>query len=73
MSREETFNMITQTQKNLEQKFGSPDKKNDGDNAAKFGIPSLFDLSIPVPFELIQNKDGKSTILAYFRVFFVRF
>lgn len=59
MSREEFFNLLTQTQKNLESKFGQ-DKKGGAEAIGKSGsIPSLFDISVPVPIELLQNKDGE--------------
>lgn len=61
MSREEFFNLLTQTQKNLESKFGL-DKKKETTSNKSGTIPSLFDINIPVPPELLQNKDGSGKL-----------
>lgn len=59
MSREETVNMINQTQKSLEAKFGGKETSTD----SKSGIPSLFEINVPVPLELMQqNKDGEFSL-----------
>lgn len=63
MSREEFFNLLTQTQKNLESKFGQ-DKKGAEISGKSGSIPSLFDINVPVPIELLQNKDGELFLCA---------
>ncbi|XP_023012917.2 suppressor of sable isoform X2 [Leptinotarsa decemlineata] len=52
MSREEALNMINATQKELQEQHGADNKQD-----AKGGIPSLFDISVPVPPELLQGSD----------------
>lgn len=52
LSREGAQSRISQAQKSLEAKFGVEKKESDGKNS----IPSLFDINVPVPPELMQNE-----------------
>ncbi|CAH1118378.1 unnamed protein product [Phaedon cochleariae] len=52
MSREEALNMINTTQSKLQEQHGVDNKQD-----TKGGIPSLFDISVPVPHELLQGND----------------
>lgn len=56
MSREEALNLINQTQIKLQEQHGmvQEDKKE----GSKGGIPSLFDINVPIPPELLQGHDG---------------
>ncbi|KAF5288696.1 hypothetical protein FQR65_LT11961 [Abscondita terminalis] len=55
LSREGALTMINQAQKALEVKYGV--ESGDSDKAS---IPSLFELNIPVPAELLQKDDSKT-------------
>lgn len=58
LSREGALARIMQAQKNLEIKFGITEKKDSNESANKNNIPSLFDINIPMPPELMQNENG---------------
>lgn len=58
LSREGAQSRIMQAQKNLEIKFGMDKKDGNESASSKSGIPSLFDINIPVPPELLQNESG---------------
>lgn len=53
MSREEALNLINITQIKLQEQQGGEIKEE-----PKGGIPSLFDINVPVPPELLQGNDG---------------
>lgn len=53
MSREEALNLINITQIKLQEQQGGDMKEE-----SKGGIPSLFDINVPVPPELLQGNDG---------------
>lgn len=56
VSREEALQMIDTTQAQLLEQHGLlPENK---DLESKGGIPSLFDINVPVPLELLQGNDG---------------
>lgn len=66
MSREEFFKLLTQTQKTLESKLGQEKKGSSSEVMGKSGtIPSLFDISVPMPMELLHNKDGEFIIFCF--------
>ncbi|KAJ8963553.1 hypothetical protein NQ314_005558 [Rhamnusium bicolor] len=52
MSREEALNLINITQNKLQEQHGGEIKEE-----PKGGIPSLFDINVPVPPELLQGSD----------------
>lgn len=56
MSREEALNLINQTQIKLQEQHGM--KQEDKKEGSKGGIPSLFDINVPIPPELLQGHDG---------------
>lgn len=58
LSRDSALTMIMQAQRNLEIKYGITEKKEINENANKNNIPSLFDINIPVPPELMQTENG---------------
>lgn len=64
MNREEAAFRINMTQKQLEGKYGV-DKKEANMDQGKTGIPSLFDLSIPMPTELIHDGNYFLQLLGF--------
>lgn len=56
MTREEALNLINQTQIKLQEELGMVEEANK--EGAKGGIPSLFDINVPIPPELLQGHDG---------------
>lgn len=56
MSREEALNLINQTQIKLQEQHGM--MQEDNKEGSKGGIPSLFDINVPIPPELLQGHDG---------------
>lgn len=56
MSREEALNLINQTQIKLQEQHGMA--QEDIKEGSKGGIPSLFDINVPIPPELLQGHDG---------------
>ncbi|KAF5283194.1 hypothetical protein FQA39_LY17386 [Lamprigera yunnana] len=62
LSREGALSMINQAQKVLETKYGVEKSNNTSADANndKTAIPSLFELNIPVPAELLQKDEMKS-------------
>lgn len=59
MSREEALNLINQTQIKLQQdQHGLTTQEENRAEGTKGGIPSLFDINVPVPPELLQGHDG---------------
>lgn len=54
MNREEALNMINITQGKLQDQAQGVENKPE----VKGGIPSLFDINVPVPPELLQGCDG---------------
>lgn len=48
--------MVNQTQKNLEVAFGIKTVVPAGPQNEKTGIPSLFDITVPMPPELMQQQ-----------------
>lgn len=57
LSREGAQTRISQAQKSLEAKFGLEKKDSSSEGGGKNNIPSLFDINVPMPPELMQN-DG---------------
>lgn len=57
MSREEALNLINQTQKKLQEQHGIA-QDDDNKEGSKGGIPSLFDINVPIPLQLLQGHDG---------------
>lgn len=53
MSREEALNMINASQKKLHEKYGMVENTSNKDD--KDNIPSLFEINIPMPIELVQE------------------
>ncbi|CAH1991242.1 unnamed protein product [Acanthoscelides obtectus] len=58
LNRDEVLNMINVTQAKLQQEHGMPVTEPSMLSEAKGGIPSLFDITVPCPPELI-GYDGK--------------
>lgn len=60
MSREETLQMMDDTQKNLTDLYKEKDQTEDTkeDSSEDLSIPSLFDISVPVPNELKDEPAG---------------
>ncbi|XP_056641059.1 protein suppressor of sable isoform X1 [Diorhabda sublineata] len=57
ISRDEALNMINETQDKLQEQNGTVNKP-----VVKGGIPSLFDINVPVPPELLQGCDDKNKL-----------
>lgn len=69
MSREEALAKINESQKNLQEQYGMIESKS---GVSKGLIPSLFEISVPVPLEL-QGSEGirfKKSIILHFSVFY---
>lgn len=60
LSREETLQMMDDTQKNLTDLYKEKDQTEDTkeDSSEDLSIPSLFDISVPVPNELKDEPAG---------------
>lgn len=63
LSREGAQNLVNQTQNNLEIQYGI---KSNGANTQteKSSIPSLFDITVPMPLELMQQQNNAVNMLA---------
>ncbi|GLV36786.1 suppressor of sable [Carabus blaptoides fortunei] len=61
LSREGAQQMVNQTQKNLEVAFGIKTVAPAGPQNEKTGIPSLFDITVPMPPELMQQQPANHT------------